>query len=114
MRETARGLTWTKVAERSDIPPGSGKLVIGAADKPMALFNIDGEFFAINHICPHRGGPLADGRLEGSIVTCPWHGWTFDVRTGEPDHPGGHSVAAYAVKIEGSDVYVGWLKTPPE
>ena len=61
----------------------------------MALFNIDGEFFAINHICPHRGGPLADGRLEGSIVTCPWHG------------------AAYAVKIEGSDVYVGWLKAPP-
>ena len=59
----------------------------------------DGEFFAINHICPHRGGPLA--------------GWTFDVRTGEPDHPGGHSVAAYEVKVEGVDVSVGWLKAPP-
>jgi nitrite reductase (NADH) small subunit len=113
MRETVRGFTWTKVAERSDIPPGRGKLVIGPADKPVALFSINGEFFAINHICPHRGGPLADGWLEGSIVTCPWHGWTFDVRTGEPAHPGGHSVAAYEVKIEGVDVSVGWLKAPP-
>lgn len=110
MRTRAPG--WVKVAERSDIAPGHGKLVVGPADKPIALFNVGGEFYAINHVCPHRGGPLADGRMEGSIVICPWHGWTFDVRTGEPDHPGGHSVAAYEVKVEGADVYVAWLKAP--
>jgi nitrite reductase/ring-hydroxylating ferredoxin subunit len=43
-------------------------------------------------------------------VACPWHGWTFDVRTGQPDHPGGHCVAAYQVKVRRSDIYVGWIK----
>jgi nitrite reductase/ring-hydroxylating ferredoxin subunit len=101
---------FVKVAEVSELPPGTGKLVTGPFDKPMALFNVDGEFYAINQICPHRGGPLAQGKLTGCVVTCPWHGWTFDVRTGLPDHPGGHSVAAYQVKVEGAAVYVGWLK----
>lgn len=43
-------------------------------------------------------------------VVCPWHGWTFDVRTGHPDHPSGHSVAAYHMRVEAGAVYVGWLK----
>jgi phenylpropionate dioxygenase-like ring-hydroxylating dioxygenase large terminal subunit len=59
------------------------------------------------------GGPLANGRLDGHVVACPWHGWTFDVRTGRPDHPGGHCVAAYQVKVRRSDIYVGWIKIPP-
>ena len=59
---------------------------------------------------PHRGGPLANGRLDGHVVVCRWHGWTFDVRTGRPDHPGGHCVAAYEVKVRRSDIYVGWIK----
>ncbi len=99
-----------KVADVSEIPPGTGKMVVGPFDKPIALFNVNGEFFAINHVCPHRGGPLGDGRLSGTVVTCPWHGWTFDVRTGQPDHAGGHSVAAYTVRVEGTAVYVGWLR----
>jgi len=101
---------FVRVADLAEIRPGTSKLVVGPFDKPMALFNIDGEIFAINAVCPHRGGPLADGTLTGSIVACPWHGWTFDVTTGHPDHPGGHSVAAYRVKIEAGAVYVGWLK----
>jgi nitrite reductase/ring-hydroxylating ferredoxin subunit len=104
---------FVKVAEVGEVPPGTGKLVIGPLDKPIALFNVDGEFYAINQICPHRGGPLAQGKLAGCVVTCPWHGWTFDVRTGQPDHPGGHSVAGYHVKVEGATVYVGWLKPAP-
>ena len=102
-----------RVADLAELPPGTGKLVIGPFDKPVALFNVGGQVFAINHICPHRGGPLAEGRLTGHVVACPWHGWTFDVRTGAPDHPGGHAVAAYEVKVEGSAVYVGWLKAEP-
>lgn len=99
-----------KVARADQMPPGSVKLVIGPADKPIALFNVDGTLYAINHICPHRGGPLGEGALNGYVVTCPWHGWTFDVRTGKPDHEGGHAVAAYEVKVEGNDICVGWLK----
>ena len=102
---------FVKVATRSEIAPGTGKLVL-AHDKPMALFNVNGEFYAINCICPHMGGPLSEGCLIGDthVVACPWHAWTFDVRTGLPDHPGGHAVAAYEVKVEGDAILVGWLK----
>jgi nitrite reductase/ring-hydroxylating ferredoxin subunit len=102
--------TFVRVADLSEVRPGTGRLVLGPADKPIALFNVDGELFAINAVCPHRGGPLAEGTLTGPVVACPWHGWTFDVRTGQPDHPGGHCVAAYEVKVEQGAIYVGWLK----
>ena len=101
---------FVKVAEISELPPGAAKMVVGPFDKPIALFNVGGEIFAINHVCPHRGGPLAGGRLDGTVVACPLHGWTFDVRTGRPDHPGGHAVATYEVKVDGTSVYVGWLR----
>ncbi|HJZ87345.1 MAG TPA: Rieske 2Fe-2S domain-containing protein [Polyangia bacterium] len=99
-----------RVATVDEVPPGTGKLVMGLHAKPIALFNVEGAFYAINFICPHMGGPLASGRLTGTVVACPWHGWTFDVRTGQADHPGGHSVSAYQVEVRGRDVYVGWLK----
>ena len=99
----------TPVCKVSDVPPGTGRLVVHH-DKPIALFNVDGQFHAINHVCPHQGGPLADGILRGNVIACPWHGWTFCVDTGLPDHPGGHSVATYEVKVEGEVVLLGWLK----
>jgi len=101
-----------KVATRGEVPPGRGKTVV-VHGKPMALFNVNGAFYAINSVCPHMGGPLADGRLVNeTVVECPWHKWTFDVRTGQPDHEGGHEVAAYEVKVEGDDILIGWLKKP--
>ena len=100
---------FVKVAKVDDIPPGQGKQVI-VHEKPMALFNVDGVFYAVNQICPHMGGPLSEGTLSGTVIRCPWHGWTYCVDTGLPDHPGGHSVAAYEVRVEGDDVLVGWLK----
>ncbi|MBI3894968.1 MAG: Rieske 2Fe-2S domain-containing protein [Acidobacteria bacterium] len=99
------------VARASDLRPGEGKLIM-VRDKPMALFNVDGKFYAINYICPHMGGPLGEGKVDGFVVSCPWHGWTFDVRTGLADHPGGHSVSAYEVLVEGDEVKIGWLKEP--
>jgi nitrite reductase/ring-hydroxylating ferredoxin subunit len=60
--------------------------------------------------CTHGFASLSEGTVEGHVVTCPWHGWTFDVRTGRPDHPGGHGVAAYEVEVRRSDIYVGWIK----
>jgi len=111
MADTSKRPGFVRVASRGEVAPGTGKLVL-AHGKPIALFNVNGEFYAINFICPHMGGPLSEGKLvgDGNVVACPWHGWTFDVRTGLPDHPGGHSVSAYEVKVEGDDILVGWLK----
>ncbi len=100
---------FVKVATIRDIPPGHGKMVI-AHGKPMALFNVEGQFYAINQICPHMGGPLSEGTLQGKVVTCPWHKWSYYVDTGLPDHERGHSVAAYEVKIEGEDILIGWIR----
>jgi nitrite reductase (NADH) small subunit len=73
---------WITVAKVTDCPPGSGFEAV-AGDRIVALFNVDGEFHALDGVCPHQGGPLAEGDLQGCIVTCPWHGWQFDVRNGE-------------------------------
>ncbi|MCI0768837.1 MAG: Rieske (2Fe-2S) protein [Chloroflexi bacterium] len=76
--------SFINVAKVGEIPSGEGRLVMGPFDKPMALFNLDGEYYAINFVCPHMGGPLGSGSLQGSVVTRPWHGWTFDIRDGRP------------------------------
>jgi nitrite reductase/ring-hydroxylating ferredoxin subunit len=70
-----------KVASTAEIPPGSGKLV-EVEGKRVAVFNVGGRYHAIDDTCPHRGGPLSEGALEGEVVTCPWHGSTFNVTTG--------------------------------
>ncbi len=103
---------FVKVAEVGEIPEGTVKHIV-VHDKPMALCRVEGKFYAINAICPHMGGPLANGRLKNHVLACPWHDWTFDVRTGQPDHPGGHSVSLYEVRVEGNDILVGWLKGSP-
>lgn len=73
---------WTPLARESDCPPGTAKELV-AGDRVIALFRVeDGTFFALDGVCPHQGGPLGKGALEGCIVTCPWHGWQFDVRDG--------------------------------
>ena len=95
-----------KLATLEELPVGGAKEV-EFEGRVFALFNIDGEISAIDGICPHQGGPLADGTIEGTTVTCPWHGWQFDVRTGQT--PLGPKVkhSIYEVKVEGQDVLVG-------
>ncbi len=73
---------WTKIAALADCPPGTGLEVV-ADERVVALFNVDGTFYAIDGVCPHQGGPLAEGEVTGCVVTCPWHGWQFDIRTGQ-------------------------------
>ncbi len=103
---------FVKVSQVQDIPEGTVKHVV-VHGKPIALCRAEGNFYAVNAVCPHMGGPLASGKLNGCVIACPWHGWTFDVRTGLPDHPGGHTISAYEVRVEGDDVLVGWLKRSP-
>jgi len=94
-----------KVGEVSDLSPGEGK-VVHARDREVALFNVDGAFYAIGNTCVHRGGPLGEGALEGDVVTCNWHGWKYDVKSGvSPVNPAA-KVPCYKVQVQGSDLFV--------
>ncbi len=73
---------FVKVANTNEVAPGQARLV-NIKGKEIALFNIEGTFFALENACTHEEGPLAEGEIEGHEVTCPWHGAKFDVRTGE-------------------------------
>jgi nitrite reductase/ring-hydroxylating ferredoxin subunit len=73
---------WHRIASVSDCPPGTGGEFV-AGERIVALFNVDGTFHALDGICPHQGGPLGKGKLTGCIVTCPWHGFQFDVTSGQ-------------------------------
>ncbi len=95
-----------KVAETKDVPPGTAKAV-DVEGRAVALFNVDGTYYAIDDTCTHRGGPLSEGAVEGAVVTCPWHGATFDVTTGNVlGPPAAEGVAHYNVQVEGSHIKV--------
>jgi nitrite reductase (NADH) small subunit len=72
----------------------------------IALANVAGQFHAINNTCLHRGGPLGQGSLQGNVVTCPWHGWSFDVTSGKVAHSQTAGIACYLVEVRGEDLYV--------
>lgn len=96
---------FVKVCKTGDIPPDSGKTV-EVKGQPVAVFNVDGSFYAISNTCLHRGGPLAEGELDGKIVTCPWHGWRYDVTSGVCQVNTAAVVEQFEVRIEGDDVFV--------
>jgi nitrite reductase (NADH) small subunit len=89
----------------ADIPPGTGK-ELTVAGRIVALFNVDGEFHALDGVCPHAGGPLGQGTLNGTTVTCPWHGWQFNVTTGRHCLNANIQHECLTVKVDGDDVYV--------
>lgn len=72
----------------------------------IAVCNVDGELYAMDGICPHQGGPLAEGYLSGPYLTCPWHAWEFDVRTGELTYDPGVRQHTYRVVEENGELYV--------
>jgi nitrite reductase/ring-hydroxylating ferredoxin subunit len=88
-----------------DCPPG-GSLETVVGESIVALFNVDGQFFALDGICPHQGGPLGEGKLTGCIVTCPWHGWQFDVRTGQHQLSRTLAQPRFETKVEDGAVWV--------
>lgn len=98
--------TLIKVGTKNEIPNGKAKMV-QAGDKQIAVFNLNGNFCAIDEHCTHRAGPLSEGSLEGNRLTCPWHGATFDITTGKVmSPPAARDVACYKIKLEGEDVMV--------
>jgi nitrite reductase (NADH) small subunit len=96
---------FVKVASVADIPPGT-VLQVDVRGHRIALANVEGEFFAVDDTCPHRGGPLGMGFLDGMKLECPLHAWQFDLRSGEFAGDPAVRVATYQVRIEGGDVLV--------
>ncbi len=96
---------FVKVANLSELEAGSCKAV-EAGGKTIALFNVGGTIYALDNTCLHRGGPLGEGILEGSVVTCPWHMWEYNVCTGEKIDSPDIKVASYPVQVDGNDVKV--------
>ena len=94
-----------KVAEVGDLQPGEGKTIV-VGERELALFNVQGKFHCIDNVCPHRGGPLGEGALDGTVVTCPWHGWRFDVTTGFSPVMPTAKVDTFECAVEGNDVKV--------
>jgi nitrite reductase/ring-hydroxylating ferredoxin subunit len=99
-------MTFAKVGKVSDIANGAKKAVV-VNGKKIALFNVEGKFYATADDCNHRGGPLSEGAMQGTIVTCPWHGAKFDVTNGEAKGPPAHiKLETYPGKIVGDDIEI--------
>lgn len=96
---------FVKVAKKSEIPSETGKYV-EVKGREIALFKIEDKVYAIDHICAHQGGPLAEGGTDGAVVTCPWHGWQYDVKTGECTLNPSVKQETFPVKEEGEDIFV--------
>jgi nitrite reductase/ring-hydroxylating ferredoxin subunit len=96
---------YIKVASVSELSVGSSKTV-EVNGKAIALFNVGGKIYALDNTCLHQGGPLGEGLLDGEVVTCPWHFWEFNVRTGEKVGEPSLRVATYPVQVDGDDIKV--------
>jgi 3-phenylpropionate/trans-cinnamate dioxygenase ferredoxin subunit len=94
------------VASVQDVPD-PGRMLVEVDDRMIALFHVGGKFYAIDDVCTHDGGPLAEGQLEGFAIACPRHGAKFDIRDGRVlSMPATQPTVAHEVKIEGNDVFV--------
>jgi len=93
------------VARADELLPGQSRLVT-VNGRMVGLFNIGGVYHAIDNVCLHRGGPLAEGSLGGRIVTCPWHGWRYDVTTGVLVQDPSVGVTKHETRVVGNDVQI--------
>jgi nitrite reductase/ring-hydroxylating ferredoxin subunit len=94
-----------RTAKVAEVPPGTIR-EFQVDGKAIALANVDGKFYAINNTCLHRGGPIGQGPLQGNVVTCPWHGWQYDVTTGKVVQNPSVGVDCYPLEVRGEDIFV--------
>ncbi|HLG18244.1 MAG TPA: nitrite reductase small subunit NirD [Bdellovibrionota bacterium] len=95
----------TKCAKLKELSAESGSFVT-MGGKDIALFHIGGKVYACSNTCAHQGGPLAEGSLKGTVVSCPWHNWQYDVTTGKCLVNPSIQIPTFKTKVEGDDVYV--------
>ncbi len=97
-------MTFIAVAKLNDIEPGKS-VCVQVEKKRIAIFNVDGKFYALDDYCPHKGAPMSTGYLGVTDVTCPWHGASFDLATGKGlAGPCGGGIESYPVRITGDDL----------
>ena len=101
-----------EAARLDEVPPGKS-ISVTVADKPVGLFNVDGQIYAIDDICPHAGASLGLGKLDGRIVTCAHHGMKIDVITGCFPASNGFAVASYPVLVVAGKIMVSLVPSPP-
>jgi len=93
------------VARADELPPGT-VTAVRAGEEEIALAHVNGRFCAVQGRCLHLQGPLGEGRLEGSVLTCPWHGWQYDVCTGLNEFDHAIQLETYEVRVQDGDVQV--------
>jgi nitrite reductase (NADH) small subunit len=98
-------MAFVRTIKVDELPPGTVRELY-IEGKAVAVANVAGKIFAINNTCLHRGGPLGQGLLEGKVVTCPWHGWQFDVTTGKAVQNPAAGVDCYAAEVRGQDLCI--------
>lgn len=104
---SASEYSWEQICNIEDIPV-LGARVVRIDDKPIALFrNSENKVFALLDRCPHRAGPLSQGIVHGSCVTCPLHDWVIDLESGEAKGPDEGSTESFPVRVNGSQIHLG-------
>lgn len=98
-------MTLVPVGDVRDLRPGEAT-VVRVGDRKIALFAVDGEVVALDPVCPHAMGPLDLGDVEGGVLTCPLHGWQFELRSGACLTTPGERAGRHAVRVTGTTVYV--------
>jgi nitrite reductase (NADH) small subunit len=98
-------MAFMRTARKDDIPPGTIR-EFQVEGNTIAIANVGNKYYAINNVCLHRGGPLAEGVLTGKVVTCPWHGWQYDVTTGKLVANPAVAVRTYILEERGDDIWL--------
>lgn len=96
---------WIRIASASECPPG-GSIEREAAGRIVAVCRVGDSWYALDGVCPHQGGPLGRGMLCGRVLTCPWHGWQFDVTTGRHRLNATMQQPCFEVEERGGEVFV--------
>ncbi len=105
-------LRWYRVAELDELPEGRVKTVV-AGTRSLALTHVDGEYGALDNHCPHQGGPLGEGSIEGGLLRCPWHGYDYCPLTGDSPGGFGDSVPTHPIDLREDGIYVGLTVEAP-
>ena len=98
-------MAFLRAAKKDEVPDGTIR-EFQLDGRTVAVANVAGRLYAIDNTCLHRGGPLGQGELEDNVVTCPWHGWQYDVTTGKVTANPAVGVKTYPVELRGDDIFV--------
>lgn len=93
------------VAKTSEIAPG-GRKIVEVRGIEIAVLNVNGTFYAVGNTCPHEGGPVGEGEIADGEITCPWHAWQFNIKTGACVTTEDEAIPTYPVKVEGDEIKV--------